>query len=212
MDGVHRYQRPDDEVEFDPTRTRLNGDAERVTLSKFGGGFTRFQSVYQRYSPGFEINDLGFQSRADEQMLRNWFALQFNKPTKAFTRAFFNFNTMQKWTTEGLPTTIGLNTNWHVQFPNWMWGPLRVEHQRIHEDLRRSRRARWSRNPPVIEHRSVDGSRDGQQESLEREHIRRRMGRRRRTFARLVGRAGWTVPSLEPVQRVSRDELQQVDQ
>ena len=110
MDGVHRYQRPDDDIEFDPTRTRLNGDAERVTVSKFGGGFTRFQSVYQRYSPGFEINDLGFQSRADEQMFRNWFALQFNNPTKAFTRAFFNFNTMQKWTTEGLPTTIGLNT------------------------------------------------------------------------------------------------------
>jgi len=122
LDGVHRYQRPDDDIEFDPTRTRLTGDAERVTLSKFGGGFTRFQSVYQRYSRGFEINDLGFQSRADEQMFRNWFALQFNKPTKAFTRAFFNFNTMQKWTTEGLPTTIGLNTNWHVQFPNWMWG------------------------------------------------------------------------------------------
>jgi hypothetical protein len=124
MDGVHRYQRPDDDLEFDPTRTSLSGTSQRVTLSKFGGGFARFQTVYQRFSPGFEINDLGFQTRADEQMFRNWFALQFNKPTTAFTRAFFNFNTMQRWTTEGLPTTIGLNTNWHVQFPNWMWGHI----------------------------------------------------------------------------------------
>ena len=94
-----------------------------VTLGTgFGGGITRFQSVLQRFSPGFESNDLGFQSRADQQMFRNWFSLQFNDPNKLFTRAFFNFNSMQQWTTEGLPTTVGLNINWHVQFPNWMWG------------------------------------------------------------------------------------------
>lgn len=124
LDGVHRYQRPDDNVEFDPNRTSLTGDAERLTISKFGGGITRFQSVLQRFSPGFESNDLGFQSRADEQMFRNWFSLNFNNPNKVFTRAFFNFNSMQKWTTEGLPTTVGLNINWHVQFPNWMWGHI----------------------------------------------------------------------------------------
>jgi len=122
LDGVHRFQRPDDNVEFDPTRTSLTGDAERLTVSKFGGGITRFQSVLQRYSPGFESNDLGFQSRADEEMFRNWFSLQFNQPSKLFTKAFLNFNSMQKWTTEGLPTTVGLNFNWHVQFTNWMWG------------------------------------------------------------------------------------------
>jgi hypothetical protein len=123
-DGVHRYQRPDDDISYDPTRTSLTGDAERLTVSKFGGGVTRFQSVLQRYSPGFESNDLGFQSRADEMMFRNWFSLNYNTPTKLYTRAFLNFNSMQKWTTEGLPTTIGLNLNWHVQFPNWMWGHI----------------------------------------------------------------------------------------
>ncbi len=123
-DGVHRYQRPDDDIGYDPTRTSLTGNAQRVTVSKFGGGFTRFQSVYQRFSPGFETNDVGFQARADEQMFRNWFALQFNNPKKAFNRAFFNFNTMQTWTSEGLPTNLGLNTNWHVQFPNQWWGHL----------------------------------------------------------------------------------------
>jgi hypothetical protein len=121
LDGVHRYQRPDDEITFDPTRTSLTGDAERLTLSKFGGGITRFQSVLQRFSPGFETNDLGFQSRADEQMFRNWFSIQLNTPNRLLTRAFFNFNTMQKWTTEGLPLTVGTNINWHVQLPNFWW-------------------------------------------------------------------------------------------
>jgi hypothetical protein len=127
-DGVHRYQRPDDDVEVDPTSTSLTGNAERLSISKFGGGVTRFQSVLQRFSPGFETNDLGFQSRADEQMFRNWFALQYNKPTRFFQRRNFNFNTMQKWTTEGLPLTVGLNTNWHVQFRNFMWGHFGVNY------------------------------------------------------------------------------------
>lgn len=125
-DGVHRYQRPDDDIELDPTRTSLTGNAERLSVSKFGGGITRFQSVLQRFSPGFETNDLGFQSRADEQMFRNWFSLNFNKPSKYYQRAFFNFNTMQKWTTDGLPTTVNVNTNWHVQFKNFMWGHFGV--------------------------------------------------------------------------------------
>jgi hypothetical protein len=125
-DGVHRYQRPDDDISVDPDATSLMGNAERISVSKFGGGVTRFQSVFQRFSPGFETNDLGFQSRADEQMFRNWFSLQFNKPSKITQRAFFNFNTMQKWTTDGLPTTVGVNTNWHVQFRNFMWGHFGV--------------------------------------------------------------------------------------
>jgi hypothetical protein len=125
-DGVHRYQRPDDDIELDPGRTSLFGNAERLSVSKFGGGITRFQSVLQRFSPGFETNDLGFQSRADEQMFRNWFSLNFNKPSKYYQRAFFNFNTMQKWTTDGLPTAVNVNTNWHVQFRNFMWGHFGV--------------------------------------------------------------------------------------
>jgi hypothetical protein len=128
-DGVHRYQRPDDDIEVDPTRTSLTGNAQRVSLSKFGGGVTRFQSVLQRFSPGFETNDVGFQSRADEQMFRNWFALQYNKkPNAVFRQGFFNFNTINRWNTEGLPLTIGLNTNWHVQFKNFIWGHIGVNY------------------------------------------------------------------------------------
>ncbi len=121
LDGVHRYQRPD-AFRFDPSRRTLTGDAQRLSISKFGGGVTRFQSVYQRFSPGFEINDLGFLQRADEQMFRNWFALQFNRPAMFYRRAFWNFNYWQHWTSAGMPTQIGLNTNAHVEFRNTWWG------------------------------------------------------------------------------------------
>ena len=123
---VHAYQRPDDGVTFDPSRTSLRGDAERVSFSKFGGGITRFQSVYQRFSPGFESNDLGYQQRADEQLFRNWFALQFSKPTTLYQRASFNFNGMGRWTTEGLMLGNGWNHNSHIQWKNFMWTHLGV--------------------------------------------------------------------------------------
>ncbi|MFL5583128.1 MAG: DUF5916 domain-containing protein [Gemmatimonadaceae bacterium] len=121
-DGVHRYQRPDDDVAYDPTRTGLAGDAQRITVSKFGGGRTRFQALYERYSAGYDINDAGFLSRADVQTNHNWLAFQFQKPARFYQRAFWNFNTHGMWTTAGLPLSVGLNTNAHVQFKNFLWG------------------------------------------------------------------------------------------
>jgi hypothetical protein len=145
---VHAFQRPDDGVAYDPTRTQLRGDAERVSLSKFGGGVTRFQSVYQRFSPGFETNDLGYQQRADQQMFRNWFALQFQKPTRLYRKAFFNFNAQERWTTEGLVLGNGLNHNMHVQLPSQWWVHLGVNVN----DLIPAYGDRDARGGPAIRH------------------------------------------------------------
>ena len=123
-DNVHAYQRPDGSVSYDPTRTSLRGDAERISFSKFGGGVTRFQTVYQRFSPGFESNDLGYQQRADQQFFRNWFALQFQQGLGPFQKAFINFNASGDWTTNGLVLGNNLNQNSHVQFKNYMWAHL----------------------------------------------------------------------------------------
>jgi hypothetical protein len=123
-DAVHFYQRPDAGLGVDAGRTSLAGDAQRLSISKFGGGVTRFQSVYQRYSPGFEINDLGFLSRADQQLFRNWFQLSYNEPTRAYTRLFLNFNHWSSWTAGGLPTDLSFNVNWHMQLPSFWWAHL----------------------------------------------------------------------------------------
>lgn len=120
LDGVHNFQRTDAR-RFDATRRRLVGDAQRLSVSKFGGGITRFQSVYQRYSPEFEINDLGFLARADEQMFRNWFQLSFNEPNRFQRRAFHNFNAWGYWTAGGLPTQRGVNYNGHVELSSFWW-------------------------------------------------------------------------------------------
>ncbi len=120
-DGVHRYQRRDDNLEYDPTRTSLTGNAQRFTVAKFGGGFTRWQLIYERFSPGFESNDLGFQQRADYQLFGAWGQLQFIQPTNWYRRLIANFSTFDTWTADGMPTRFGLNTNAHVELPNTHW-------------------------------------------------------------------------------------------
>ncbi len=87
-DPVHYYQRPDAGLPLDPTRTSLSGDAEELLFGKVGGGITRFETSYQRRSPGFEVNDLGFVLRADQQSWNNWFGVQSLHPSQVYQTAF----------------------------------------------------------------------------------------------------------------------------
>jgi Domain of unknown function (DUF5916)/Carbohydrate family 9 binding domain-like len=119
--SVHFYQRPDDDLALDPTRTSLTGTAAQVRFAKFGGGKLRFEASYQRVSPGFEANDLGFLRRANWQSQAIWAALQFNKPGPFFRRLSWNFNEWLDWTAAGLPLERALNTNVHFELPNSWW-------------------------------------------------------------------------------------------
>ncbi len=118
---VHYFQRPDDDLEFDPTRTTLSGYAGEIRFGKVGGQRSRFETGYARRSPGFDVNDLGFLRRANEQTFTNWFALRWNEPNAVFQRLNWNFNWWQYWTLEGLPTDRAFNTNVHTQFNNRWW-------------------------------------------------------------------------------------------
>ncbi|HJT16713.1 MAG TPA: DUF5916 domain-containing protein, partial [Thermoanaerobaculia bacterium] len=59
------YQRPDQTaVQFDPTRTSLSGWGGKAMLSKTSGLWRPVLQL-ETYSPGFEVNDVGFMQRAD---------------------------------------------------------------------------------------------------------------------------------------------------
>ncbi len=121
LDARHNYARPDASLPYDPTRTELGGNAEHLSLSKVGGGMTRFTLDYRVLSPGFEMNDVGYLSRADQRSESGWYAFQFNKPTAWYRQARLNFNQWAGWTTEGLRTDFGGNVNFHVQLPSMWW-------------------------------------------------------------------------------------------
>ncbi len=116
-DATHYYQRPD-AARFDSTRTTLSGDVEALQFGKVGGNHLLFQSNFERRSPGFEINDLGYLQRADQVAWSTW-AGYFDRHTrKLYQRFQWNFNWWQYWTTAGLPEERAFNTNTHTTFPN----------------------------------------------------------------------------------------------
>jgi hypothetical protein len=118
-DPAHYYQRPDGALHVDTTRTQLTGDEETLHLAKYGGGIVVFETSYQRISPGYEINDLGFLNRADWQDQSTWVGLNFNRRTSLYNQFNWNFNQWQDWTSAGdLLLERAVNTNLHMQFHN----------------------------------------------------------------------------------------------
>jgi hypothetical protein len=60
------FQRPDaDYVDVDSSRTALAGHAAKIELRKIAGVHWRGSAELSTTSPGFEINDIGFQSTVD---------------------------------------------------------------------------------------------------------------------------------------------------
>jgi hypothetical protein len=115
--NVHAFQRPDAEhVELDADATALSGHAGSVSFGKIGGEKTRFSANYGFKSPGFDMNDVGFQRRADERYASHWFQMRDNVPGR-FTRSFiWNLNQYAGWNFAGDRLWSGGNINMH-----WTW-------------------------------------------------------------------------------------------
>ncbi len=119
--AIHAFQRPDADLPLDSAATVLHGDAEELKLGKVAGQHLLFQSAYMRRSAGFEINDLGFLRRADQQSWATWVGF-FDRHERALYKSFqWNNNWWQYWTTAGLPLEAAFNTNLHITFKN-EWG------------------------------------------------------------------------------------------
>ena len=121
---VHSFQRPDaGHVEFDPSRTEIGGHAGAINFGKISGQRYRFSSNAGYKSPGFDINDLGFQSRADEIYVSNWHQLTWDTPGKYVRRRNVNFNQWAGWNFDGDMRYSGANVNSHWTFTNnWTIG------------------------------------------------------------------------------------------
>jgi hypothetical protein len=117
----HNYQRPDDDRFVDPNATSLEGYASSLTLNKRGGGRTLGNVGFEMLSPGFEINDLGFQSRVAYKGQWAWMQYQWNTPKKLYRQGNINFNQWTNWSWDNIRTELGGNVNTHWEMPNGMW-------------------------------------------------------------------------------------------
>jgi uncharacterized protein DUF5916/cellulose/xylan binding protein with CBM9 domain len=120
-DAVHYYQRPDARLPLDSSRTLLGGDAEELKFDKVSGQHLLFESAYQRRSPGFEINDIGYLRRADQTSWNTWVGFFDRNERLLYQRFQWNNNWWQYWTANGLPLEAAYNTNFQITLRN-NWG------------------------------------------------------------------------------------------
>jgi len=122
--NVHSFQQPDaTHLTYDPLRTSLSGHAGAINFNKISGQMTRFNFYAGYKSAGFDINDLGFQQRADEVSQSTWFQVRSDKPTRFFRNRNINFNQWSGWNTGGQMRYYGININSHyVLVNNWSMG------------------------------------------------------------------------------------------
>jgi hypothetical protein len=116
--AVHYYQQPGKSFRLDSARTKLTGHAEQIVFGKHGGGITRFETSFQRQSAGFEVNDLGYLRRADQQNWSTWAALSFKKPRGIYNWVQINGNHWETWNTAGLRLENAFNFNGHIGLKN----------------------------------------------------------------------------------------------
>ena len=113
------FQRPDNGyVDYDTTRTSLAGLAAQMIVGK-ENGFMRWQVGVDTRTPGFEINDAGFQRDADRTIQFTWVGLRWNTPGKLFRRASLNFNQFNQWDWGWDRTGSGGNINASATFLNY---------------------------------------------------------------------------------------------
>jgi hypothetical protein len=116
------FQRPDaDHLDFDPDRTSLAGTSGSLDFAKIGGGHWRGSVGTRWITPGFEVNDLGFQRQADIWRNSVWIGYREFQPGKVFRRYNLNFNLWNWQTFGGERVATGSNINGNFTLLNY-WG------------------------------------------------------------------------------------------
>jgi Domain of unknown function (DUF5916)/Carbohydrate family 9 binding domain-like len=95
------YQRPDARhYRFDSTATSLSGIAADVYLNKVGGNWV-WSLAGNTMTPGFEVNDLGFQERVDIASVFAAGGYKWTRPGKVFRLAYGYLSTKSSWNYDG---------------------------------------------------------------------------------------------------------------
>ena len=119
--NVHSFQRPDsDHLEVDPFATSMRGHSGNVNFGQIAGERTRMNVSLGYRSPGFEVNDLGFERRADEIPQNSWLQIRWDKPGRFTRNIRLNFNQWSGHNFDGDRLSLGGNINLHAQFVN-LW-------------------------------------------------------------------------------------------
>jgi hypothetical protein len=121
-----RYMhRPDaDHLDYDPNRTSLTGAALIWSLVKDNGGHWRYGTGSDTRTPGFEVNDLGFQRISDSYVQWLWTQYRDDDPGRLWQSYAVNLNAWTAFDYGGTRTDTGGNFNANGQLRSFWSGYL----------------------------------------------------------------------------------------
>ncbi len=108
------YQRPDaHHIELDPDATSLSGYTATLELQRQAGLHWRGGVELSATSPGFEVNDLGYQRDADRRRAQVRLGYEENRPGDVFRRWQLNVRPESSWSFNGdrLDTSVSVSGN-----------------------------------------------------------------------------------------------------
>ncbi len=141
------FQRPDaDHLDLDTLATSLGGFYVMGYLGKQAGTFT-MRNGFAYVSPGYEVNDLGFQSEADRIYFDTHY--QYNQPNPGrFLRNWsVNISPDGKFNTAGDMIFANVNSQVNVELLNYWRSSLRVQVDPWYDDDRLTRGGPMARTP-----------------------------------------------------------------
>ncbi|HEX2094845.1 MAG TPA: DUF5916 domain-containing protein [Longimicrobiaceae bacterium] len=128
LNSVHYFNRPDaDHLELDPGRTSLAGYAGDAQIAKIGGNLT-WKLRGNTRSPGFEINDLGYERQADRITQAGEIKYSRYRPGPIFRYWNLALNQGLGWTHGGERVESFANLNSAFQLKNFWSGFILVGH------------------------------------------------------------------------------------
>lgn len=123
LSSARYFQRPDaDHLNYNPQATSLSGYSLKGVFSKNEGNIRGAAGVIG-YSPGFEINDLGYLRTVDDISQFTWVQYRQWDKTRFFRNYRINFNQWGGWDYAGISKGVGGNVNaWSTLHNSWNLG------------------------------------------------------------------------------------------
>ena len=123
------YQRPDARsFTYQAGRTSLNGLSADLYLSKIGGAW-RWSVAGSTASPGFEVNDLGFQQRVDNLSAAATVTRRWTRLNGPFRQASTGLKFAPSWNYDGDPIERAVGASQWVQYRNFWTSTLNLSYK-----------------------------------------------------------------------------------
>jgi len=155
--SAHYFQRPDRRVttdglfgaKYDPNATSLRGYGFYTRIAKNTGNW--FWETAQNWrSPGFEVNDLSFLSRADYKWMNANLGRQWSTPGSWYRNAVLLGGGQQQFNYDGDKTDLQSQLYFGAQFLNyWNLRSFVIHHPTVLDD-------RLTRGGPVVKRAGYD--------------------------------------------------------